>query len=209
MLTVESEARDRSLLTIAELRAAVGEEGTTNDADLKALCLQISDAISLSCGVVSDGVYPPTLLSEDLSETIRLSQPKHAIALSRRFITAIAEVTIGGTAIASEAYEIDRASGIIRLFDVDTGSMAYFPSGQKLVFGYTAGFEVIPPSLKLAAKSLVCEAWAVHGRDPLLRQESWDGLGSAGYFKSAIAANEGWPKAITEMLTPFKYVGVL
>lgn len=202
MLTVTGPARSRALLSLEEIKAAVGETGTDNDAALTKLGLQVSDAVSSACGIVGDGVEIPTLKSEDLLDTFRISTRTMSVTLSRRFVTDIAEVLVGETALGAANYELERSTGVLRYLD-DQWREIPFPFGRVAV-SYTAGLITIPEGLKLATSTLLVEAWSSTFRDPLLRSESHEGLGSSSFYKSSIASPEGWPKAVSDMLVPYR-----
>lgn len=205
MIVIDSPADDRALLTLAEIKAAVGETTSDNDAALTSLAVSISDVISNLCGVQTDGVNPPTLLSEDIVETVRLSQASASIALSRRYVTAIDSILVDDEEIDDEDYELNPASGVLKYLDTSGTCYVAWPAG-KTVVTYTAGFATTPEPLKLAAKALARETWTAEGRDPLLRGEMHEGLGSMQYFQSSLSSSSGISQAVLDILAPYRQV---
>lgn len=203
MFSVTSAASSRALLTLAEIKTALGVTTSDDDVRLTTLGLQVSDMISLACGVPADGVTPPTLFKETISETVRLSAPANSIVLSRRFIYSMTSVVVGDTTLTTSEYEVDKSVGILRYL-TSTGAYVQWPSG-KTVVTYVAGFATAPEPLKLAATTLVREGYSGLDRDPLVRGETFEGLGSIQYFQSALAGSTGLPKAVEELLAPYQY----
>jgi len=163
IFTVTSPAAQTSLLTIEELRAAAGVTGSSQDAALTALGLQLSEAIASSCGVAWDGEHTRTLLSEGCEEAFTVRRPSSRLRLARRPVTAIASVTVDGDVIDSAEYEIDKASGLLSRVCGD------WPCG-KTVVAFTAGFSTAPGALKLAASKLATALYSETGRDPNLKR---------------------------------------
>src|SRR6185312_7968968 len=97
--TVTTPASELSLLTVEELRAAVGVTDASQDDALTALGARLSASIAKQCGVASDGVNPATLLSETCTEVFRPTRFQQDLVLSRRPVTSITSVTENGTAL--------------------------------------------------------------------------------------------------------------
>src|SRR5690348_6633732 len=102
--SVTTPATDLSLLTIAELRAAVGATDSSQDAELMVMGRRVSTSIARRCNVVSDAANPPTLLSETCTEVFRWDGCG-PLRLSRRPVTSVVSVTIGGDAVDAADYE--------------------------------------------------------------------------------------------------------
>lgn len=202
MIAIETPCSDRALLTLAEIKAAVGETGTENDGALEALALRVSDMISDLCGVARDGINPPTLLAEEITETIRFAVGQPALLLSRRFVSDIDSVTIAGSEISAGGYELEPASGVIRRIDTSDNLIAW-PAG-KTVIVYTAGFDAPPEPLKAAAKDLARIAWNAEGSNPLIRSETHDGLGTFQYSTTSAVGASGVSSAVMDLLAPYR-----
>ncbi len=147
------------LLTVAEARLALGLTDGSRDADLTRMIARVSAGIYRACNLRTDGINPPSLLSEDITETFRLECMKPgALQLSRRRVSEVTTLTEAGAEITIDTdYEIDRASGqLLRLGS--TEAFGCWPSG-KIVVEYSAGFETIPDDLKLAAETWLRVLW--------------------------------------------------
>jgi hypothetical protein len=204
MFSISTPASSRAILSLAEIKAAVGETGSSNDAALTALGGQISDAISLACGVPSDGVTPPTLMRETIIETVRLREPAQTLVLSRRYIYSVTSVVVAGTTLSTDNYEADKSAGVLRYLSV-SGSEVCWPTG-KTVVTYSAGFTTAPEPLKLAAILLVREQWALSQRDPSIRSESFDGLGSFTYGTGSLMSQTGGlPPGVSDLLASYRH----
>jgi hypothetical protein len=165
--TVTDEASSLSLLTIDELRAAVGVTDTSQDVALTALGLRLSASIAKQCGVASDGVHPATLLSETCSEVFRPTRQQQDLILARRPVSDITSVSENGTVLDAAGYEIRGGSGILTRLSGDRFSC--FPCG-KITVVYEAGFETAPEDLKLAASKLAAALYSETARDPNLKR---------------------------------------
>ena len=165
--TVTTPASELSLLTVEELRAAVGVTDASEDEALTALGLRLSASIAKQCGVASDGIHPATLLSETCSEVFRPTRQQGDLILARRPVSEITSVSENGTALDAADYEIRRGSGILTRLSGDRFSC--FPCG-KITVVYVAGFETAPDDLKLAASKLAAALYSETARDPNLKR---------------------------------------
>lgn len=199
-ISVSVAATDRSLVTAAEVLAAIGATATS------AMILYVSDLISMECRVVADGVNPPTLREETIVETVRVVTSKNELVLSRRFIGDIVSVTVDGSALAETEYEVDAAAGILTRID-STGAVICWSRG-KVVVTYDAGFASVPEPLKLAAIRAIQEQLSASARDPLLRGETVEGIGRFDYWVNGGGASSSGPisGSISAMLDPFKSI---
>lgn len=165
--TVTTPASDLSLLTVEELRAAVGVTDTSQDPALTTLGLRLSAAIAKQCGVASDGIRPATLLSETCSEVFRPSRTTGSLVLARRPVTEITSVDENGAVLAAADYEVSRGTGILMRL---SGDRAFsWPCG-KITVVYKAGFTAAPDDLKLAASKLATALYSETARDPNLKR---------------------------------------
>lgn len=145
------------LLTTAEARAAVGISNGSSDADIDRLIARISASIFRACKLAQDGINPPTLLSEAITETFRLKcNTANPLRLSRRRVTGDLTVTEVGAELEDTSYEIDRAAGL--LYRLGSGDYTCWSSGV-IAVEYTAGFLTVPPDLTLAAETWFRTLW--------------------------------------------------
>ena len=99
MLSIPSPNSDRSLLTLAQLRAAVGVENGSKDAALIDLGNYVAVLIAQACRVATAGGIPPTLRLETVVETIVLGTRSEWLDLARCPVTTINSVIENGTEI--------------------------------------------------------------------------------------------------------------
>jgi uncharacterized phiE125 gp8 family phage protein len=167
IFSVTSPASDTSLLTIAELRAAVGAVDGSQDAALLVLGRGVSATISRQCCLAADGVNPPTLLQETCTDVFRLRRKADGLLLSRRPVTEITSVEVDGDPLDADEYEVDPATGILRRLCDDTP--IDWTCG-KIEVEYVAGYSTAPDDLKEAAKKLATAFNAERTRDPSLKR---------------------------------------
>ena len=219
MFTVTTPAADRNLLTLAEMKSALGITDAASDATLTALGAQISDMIAHECLVPVDGVTPPTLRSEaivdEVNNDLRYSGKTSPIVLTRRFVTSITSDVVAGTTLLAADYQVDKGAGLLRRVN-DGGTIICWSSG-KIVVTYIAGFVTIPEPLKLAAVTVLREQWssAAQGgaasRDPMVKSEAVDGVSRFEYFgqsggsSGAMSSGMAISPTASAMLTPYKY----
>ncbi len=193
--SVTTPATDLSLLTTAELRAAVGVSDGSQDAALAILGRRVSTSIARQCNVVDDGTNPPTLLRETCTEIFRWSGCG-PLPLSRRAVS-IASVTIDGDAVDAADYEVNGRN----LYALSDDERTEWDSG-KITVVYLAGFSTAPDDLKLAASKLVTATNAESGRDPSLKREDIPGVLEQEFW----VAPSGDPflsREIADLLSPY------
>lgn len=212
--TVSVPAADRSLLTLAEMKKAVGilDADTTQDDYLTAYGLAVSDLIARACNVREDGVNPPTLLQETIVETIRpiAGFPQKDIPLARRFVSEITTLVYGGVTLDGADFECDASPAILRKV---VGEYNGVWTTQAIVITYTAGFATIPTDLKLAATLEFKTRFTSDARDPMLRMESVVGVGQREYFAAGASGSNGIPvtssvsPTVAMMIAPYRTTG--
>jgi hypothetical protein len=153
-----TEHNSAGLLTTAEAKAALGITDSLRDDDIDRAVARISAAIYRACNLRTDGVTPPTLLSEALKESFRLdwSWTRGPLQLSRRRVTELVISEAGG-AIDPATYDLDRAAAQLWRLD-GSGAINYWTAGS-VVVEYTAGFIEVPDDLKLAAETWLRTLW--------------------------------------------------
>jgi hypothetical protein len=207
LFTVTTPATDRTLLSIAELRSAVGVADQTRDVELKALGLRVADRITRACQLRADGATAPTLRKEKITETFRqtrvTSDPRRhyssELVLSRRPIVSVTSVTEDGTALTSADYEIFASKGALRRL---TGATAMFWYAATTVIVYDAGWDTVPTDIKFAAEQLARAYWFQNARDPALRQISVPGVIERQYWVGS-AGDPDIPQNVMDMLSPY------
>lgn len=159
MLTVTTATSDLNLLTIAELRAAVGVENGSQDAKLTTLGKRVSASLAAACRVAAGGTSPPTLRLETLTETLRLKSTHKEIILSRVPIVSVTSVTEADIALAVDGtdFETEANAGMLRRLSSDEPTDWAI---GKIVVVYQAGWQIIPDNLKNIAAELAQTFWA-------------------------------------------------
>ena len=181
-LASNSPAADLALLTDAELDLAA--DGFDGDADspsgtLAALGLEAAEWIATECGISGIDGNPPTLKQEDLIETFRIvgTAPK-SLLLARGFVSDVS-VTEDGTALTEDTdFVVSGDAGIVRRISSD--EVIAWKAGT-VVVSYTAGFAAVPPVLKSVATDYIRVKLAQRERDPMMRSETAEGLGTISY----------------------------
>ncbi len=168
MFTVSIAATDRNLLTLAEMKAALGIAGSASDDALIALGLQISDMISAECRLPFDGINPRTLRKETIIETFRANSKGGTLILSRRFVNTVISIVENGVSLTASDYEVKNDAGVIdRLNSI--GEVIRWSTGV-ITITYSAGFEEIHGDLRRAAIMALREQASSDERDPLLKR---------------------------------------
>lgn len=200
IFSVITPAADAQLLSIEELRAAAGVTGGAQDVELTAMGAQLSEAIARECGVASDGVNSPTLMRETCRETFHsmaaiglMHAP--ALRLARRPINEVDAISIDGSAFDLSLVLVDRPGGVLRRRAADW-------CGEDIIVEYSAGFGVVPAGLKLAAIKLMTALWAERSRDPSLRRDVVEGVGTQEFWVSA-TADPLLSAEINDLLSPY------
>ncbi|MBR0931639.1 hypothetical protein JQ561_33940 [Bradyrhizobium diazoefficiens] len=205
MFQVTQPADDLNLLTIDELRVAVGldADDASQDAKLETLGKRVSAMIAASCRVAKDGVNPPTLLLEGCEDSYRLKCGQQAIYLSRRPVQQMVSVTVNGTTMAQDVdYEVDPAAGkLVRL----CGDQETWWQAGRIVVEYDAGYETVPDDLKAIAAQLAGGYWADDGVDPLEKRISIPGVMDVERWVDS-SADPQMPADILNALTVAGYV---
>lgn len=205
MFEVTSTAADLNLLTLEELRVAVGlaSDDDSQDEKLETLGKRVSSMITAACQVAKDGINPPTLLLEGCTESFRLKSSQAALYLSRRPVYQMISVTEAGTALDQDVhYEVEPASG--KLTRLSGDDVACWPAGR-IVVEYDAGFSVVPEDLKAIAAQLAGGYWADDGIDPMEKRLKVDGVVELERWVDA-DANPQMPKDIIQALLDGGYV---
>jgi hypothetical protein len=183
ILTVTSAATvaNRRLCTLAAVKAELNIAVTTHDTDLTSL-------IDSASGVIADHCKR-TLAQETVRETWRDVTAMEPLILTRWPVSAIVGVTVDGAAIDADDYEVDGERGFLwRL--VDDARRCW--TATKLVVEYTAGWRVpdqadatLPEGISRAAVVAVAAWHKGKGRDPMLRSNAADGIGSSSWIATA------------------------
>jgi hypothetical protein len=172
MLTVVTPAETCDLVRFNEAREALGLAGGGSDVELKRWIGEASAAIVKFCN--------RTFAQETVAETFRLESCKPALLLSRFPVVSIASVVENGAALSATDYELASDSGQLMRLSADAPAVW---SGKTIVT-YVAGHTLddMPKDIKRAAVLLVNQYRYSTIRDPQLRGNAVEGIGSRSFF---------------------------
>jgi hypothetical protein len=196
LLTVTSAATSRSLTTAA---AVEQEIGAADAAYVARLIAQASAAVASH--------LLREVARETVQEVFRLSDREPHLPLERAPVASIASIVEDGVTLASGDWEADLQAGLLYRLDSDTRipwcaekvTVAY--SGGWLLPGQTGAN--LPAEIERATLVTIA-AWAAsHGRDPQLRSESAEGIGSQSWLDPR-SEHRGLPWQVAELLAPWR-----
>jgi len=179
MLTVTAVTAPAStydLTLLATVKAELGITDRDEDENLARWIKQASEAIAKFCNRV--------FAQETLTDTFRfkLRDREEGLALSRFPVTDLASVVENDTTLDASDYELSPLGGVlIRLRNDHPWLWRY----GKVVATYTAGYERVadlPFGIERAAIILVNQYRYAATRDPLLRSEQTQNIGSSSYY---------------------------
>ena len=204
LLAVTVAATARDLTTIGAAQAEIG--ASADLAYVGRLVRQASAAVAAhlaALGVVA--------AREAVAETFRLSEPAPHLPLARTPVATIASVVEDGiTLVADTDYEFDTDAGLLYRLDSDV-RIAW--RAAKVVASYSGGWLLpgqtganLPADIERATLVTIA-AWAAsQGRDPGLRSESAEGIGSQSWLDPR-AEHGALPWQAAELLAPWRRVG--
>ncbi len=215
MLTIASPNTDRSLLTLAELRAAAGVSDGSKDATLVPLGEYISSLITSACKVQRSGIIPATLRLETVTETFLFKSLQKSLVLARRPVVEIISVTQTESLLSPTEYALDAAAGVLYrslypyYYTMPHGPWGWWPLGNTIV-EYSAGFEVVPSDLKYAAIKFVQSEIITTNRDPLLKRLSIAGVSDREWWVADRQSNtSAIPGEVMDILIRGGYVNMV
>ncbi len=136
-------------------------------------------------------------------QSIETQHGLSALPLARLPIMAVTAVTLNDEALDPAQYSVESEAGL--LIRINAGLSRRWEARSLVVVEYEAGFDLLPPDIKLATLKLVETGWAARGRDPGLRNI---GIGSIslGYF--APDASAPGIASVADLLAPYRMVRV-
>lgn len=198
MLQVITPAVTNDLTVLATVKAELGIFGTTDDAYLDSLIFAVSDGCARYCRRSGWG-------RETVRQIERLTRCREVIILDRDLLPTISAVTVDGAALAGTDYELDGAL----LYRLSSDRRVDW-AGNKVVIDYQAGFTPLtnlPADLERAALEWIKAAYSARGRDPLLRSQSVQDVGSESYLDPR-AGMEAMPPQCAALLDPWRLVAL-
>ncbi|MFW7267537.1 phage head-tail connector protein [Gluconacetobacter sp. Hr-1-5] len=206
-------AQPVALALLADLKADLGVTDDAQDSRLTTLLLDASDMVRTYIG--------RPILSATWRDVIELGPDEKCIGLTlgRCPVTAITAFSARGEAWSADAIgTLGQNSGAGMVFPPD-GGPAMWRAGRYVVT-YQAGWVApsvgddgkadpgtLPRSIQQATRLTAAALWHASGRDPLLRSESEQGVGSSSWGSSAPGVG-GLPQAAADVLRGLGGVGV-
>ena len=185
MLTVTTPATatpagtEYDLITVATARAALGILDQTEDATLQGF-------VSRASGVIA-GYCKRVFAVETVTETFRLDRLQEDLLLSRYPVIAVASIVENGNTLTVDTdYEVDAAKGIVTRLYSDRA--AWWPM-CKVTVVYSSGYETKPGNLQQACVELVKSYYLSADRDPMVRSEATEAIGSTSYYSETLPPN--------------------
>lgn len=194
MLQVITPAATNDLTVIDRVKAELQITTAANDAYLDNLIAEVSDACARHCSRTGWG-------RETVRQIERPTTPRECIILDRDLLPTIAAITEDGVALAVTDYELD-GSLLYRLSSDRRVSW----TASKIVLDYSAGFATLtnlPFDLERAALEWIKACYAGRGKNPLVRSESAQDVGSVSYFDPR-AGLEAMPPQTAGYLQPWR-----
>lgn len=199
------------LASLSDLKSDLNIADDTQNADLTRRLLEASSAVLAYIG--------RPILSSDWRDIIdlRQGQPSISLILGRYPVTQIKAVSINGTAMASDdltnVFEVmDADAGM--LYPQDSGSCLWHPA--RYVITYTAGYSppaadgtggTFPLEIQRAIRITAAASWHGSDRDPNLKSESEQGVGSTSWVATA-SGTGGLPQDAANLLAAYRPGGI-
>lgn len=176
MLTIVTPNANRDLTDLANLKAEIGTDSGFDDTQLGKFITQASNIIAQYCNRV--------FAIETVAETFRFGTfGAHNLMLSRYPITEVVSIIEVETTLTGPDYGLDPETGILDRFD-SSDRVSCWQSG-KTVITYKAGYTLptgLPAGIEHACILLVKQFVASGDRDPMVRAEGNDGVGTTEFF---------------------------
>lgn len=177
-ISVTTAASDFDLIGLLDVKEELGITSTTSDSKLQRWITATSQRFASICNTV----FPEQVYSE----RFRLGAHAHAgyfrgpLLLRRQPVTAILSITEDDTALVEDTdFETDLESGLV--YRLSAGNR-YRWHASAVNVSYSAGYYPIPADLADAVITIIRHRWATSGRDPLLRSQTIEGVGSEAYW---------------------------
>lgn len=198
-LSILTPAASQALATLADVKAELGIADAASDDYLVAAIATASDDIARACRRRGTG-FGRAVVEETFWQGF--GRPDR-LWLGLDIAVAIQSVTEDGTALAPADWRLQPGGSLLRL---RAGGPSCW-SGRTVVVTYAAGYDLpgdAPPALRRACVELVARSWHARGRDPLLRGEASEDVGSRQYqIAAATPMTAGLPDDIAGRLSAF------
>jgi hypothetical protein len=196
MITVTTPPTTNMLTVLATAARELAISDAT--AGLQELIGQASDACARYCGR-AEGFGRATVVQTERDVNAA------CIVMERDINPAITSVVEEGTTLAAADYELD-GSLLYRLTDDSRKPW----DAAKVVITYAAGYVLLtdtPQDLERACIATLGAIYAGRGRDPRVRSEAADGVGSVSYLDPKAGA-EALPVEAAALLGPYRKINL-
>jgi len=166
-------AAPAAFATLAEAKSFLGISGAEHDDMLTRALASASVAIEAFCNTV----FPQRTVTEFAVAEDEVS----TFVLRHAPVSAVASVSIAGTAYDVAEFRIMKTSGMVRRVDG-----AAMPSGD-FEIEYTAGYATVPEGVKQAALEYVRDVYNGAGRDVTVASEDVPDVGRVSYASDPYA----------------------
>ncbi|OUL65121.1 hypothetical protein HK16_18900 [Acetobacter senegalensis] len=199
------------LASLSDLKSDLKITDDTQDVDLTRRLLEASGAVLAYIG--------RPILSSDWRDImdLRQDQPRISLVLGRYPVTALKVVSINGTAMGGDDLinvfnAMDASCGM--LYPPDGGPALWHPA--RYVVTYTAGYSppeadgtggTIPLEIQRAIRITAAASWHGGDRDPNLKSESEQGVGSTSWVAAA-SGTGGLPQDAANLLAGYRSGGI-
>jgi hypothetical protein len=201
MLTILTPAASVALTDLARVKADLAISGTADDTYLTAIIDDVSIAIASWCGRV--------FAREEVTETFRPAKRVDALPLSRWHNVDISAVTIDGESHDITDIEVD--GSLLYKLDADGDRTQW--ERAKIVITYEAGYLLpedddrdLPLDIERACIAIVKADYFGRTRDPNMRSDATDGLGSIAWHVGGHRTGSGWSSDVEALLAPYRSV---
>ncbi len=203
MLTVVTPAVSRRLTTVEHARADLGLGATSpTTAQIERFIDQATAAAERYCR--------RTFARETVLQTIRGCDLRSPVVLERGPVALVTSVIWNGDQIDAPGYEID--CGVV--YRLSASGSRYDWWGSSLAVQYEAGYVLpgeedadLPADVERAAILLVGAALSTQSRDPLVKSEDVDGVGSLSFWVPGSKSSLASPEA-EQLLRPYRLARV-
>ncbi|PWC69104.1 hypothetical protein TSH7_01270 [Azospirillum sp. TSH7] len=210
-LTVSAPVADRSLVSLATVKAELGITDTASDTMLTRWIKELSDSVCEVCGVAADQAGRRTFLSEGVTIAYRAQEIPEGLdpaplILPWRVPVSISTVTVDGTALTvADDVEVEPMAGLLWRLNAD-GCRTRWEQSRTLLTG-TAGWALsdVPAAISSAVTDAVRYRWYAHTRgDPLLRSYENPDVEKLTYTDTdKVEMTNGLPDAVVGRLAPY------
>ena len=200
MLTIITPAVTGNLTVLATVKAELGITGSADDAYLEAMICQASQMLATFCGRRTFGL-------ERVRQTERLNTSPEVIILDRDLNVGLVSVTEDGEALTAADYELDGSL----LYRLDGAERVRWTAGTVVQITYDTGWQLLtdeagvglPHDLERACLEVIKAGYYARGRDPMLRSESVEGIGSSSYMDPR-GGSHGLPPQASALAEPYR-----